>query len=65
MAYWRLVDEPMSDEISLTIALGYFGLARMQKDYELIEPYFKIDTSFDIKTAYTNEYFDCALKMTK
>ncbi len=65
IANWRLVEELMSDRNSRTVGLGHFDPARMAKDYELIETYFKIDTPFDIKSAYTNEFLDLSLKMPK
>ena len=62
---WGLVNELMRDEFSTTMALGYFDSARMDKDYELIETYFKLDKPFDIKKTYTNEMLDMNIKMPK
>ncbi|MBU2647721.1 ABC transporter substrate-binding protein [bacterium] len=62
---WKLVTELMTDEFSTTVALGYFDPARMDKDYDLVETYFSLKQSFDIKKVYTNEFLDRSIKMPK
>src|SRR4029450_188355 len=62
---WRLVEVLMSDKISKTVALGYLDDARMAADYDLVKTYIGIDKPFDVKSAYTNEFLDNSVKMTK
>ena len=65
VANWKLVEELMSDDNSRTVALGHFDPARMQDDYTLIETYFNLEKPFDIGQAYSNDFLDMSLKMTK
>lgn len=65
VANWQLVEELMSDDNSRTVALGHFDPARMQDDYKLIETYFSLEKPFDITQAYSNDFLDMSLKMTK
>ena len=65
VANWHLVEELMSDKNSRTVALGHFDPGRMQDDYELIETYFSLEKPFDITDAYSNDFLDTSLKMTK
>jgi len=62
---WELVEELMSDKFSKTVALGYLDPGRMAADYELAKTYVGIDKPFDVKAAYTNEFLDRSIKMTK
>ena len=62
---WKLVEELMSDKHSKTVALGILDDARMAADYELVKTYIGMDKPFDVKTAYTNEFLDRSIKMTK
>jgi NitT/TauT family transport system substrate-binding protein len=62
---WGLVEVLMSDKFSKGVALGWHDPARMQSDYELVRDYVGIDKPFDIKSAYTNEFLDRSIKMTK
>ena len=39
--------------------------ARMADDYALVKEYIGLDKEFDVKTAYTNEFLDRSIKMTK
>ena len=65
MTNWSLVEVLMSDKFSKSIALGIHEDARMQADYELVRDYVGLDKPFDVKTAYTNEFLDRSIKMTK
>lgn len=65
MQNWALVEVLMSDKFSKTVALGIHDDARMKADYELVRDYVGIDKPFDVKTAYTNEFLDRSIKMTK
>jgi NitT/TauT family transport system substrate-binding protein len=60
---WHLVSILMSDETSRTIALGWHNDARMAADYKLVDDLLKIERPYDVKTAYTNEFLDRAVKM--
>ena len=62
---WRLVEVLMSDKFSKTVALGVLDDNRMAADYELVKTYIGLDTPYDVKTAYTNEFLDRSIKMTK
>jgi NitT/TauT family transport system substrate-binding protein len=62
---WRLVEVLMSDKFSKTVALGVLDDARMAADYELVKTYIGLDAPYDVKTAYTNEFLDRSIKMTK
>ena len=62
---WKLVEVLMSDKFSKGVALGILDDARMAADYELVKTYIGIDEAFDVKTAYTNEFLDRSIKMTK
>jgi NitT/TauT family transport system substrate-binding protein len=62
---WRLVEVLMSDKFSKTVALGYLDDGRMAADYDLVKTYIGLETPYDVKTAYTNEFLDRSIKMTK
>ena len=62
---WKLVTVLMRDKYSETVALGILDDARMAADYELVKTYIGLDAPFDVKTAYTNEFLDRSIKMTK
>ena len=62
---WHLVEVLMSDKFSKTVALGVLDDARMAADYELVKTYIGMDKPFDVKSAYTNEFLDTSVKMTK
>ena len=62
---WSLVEVLMSDKFSKTVALGVLDDARMAADYDLVKTYIGIDKPFDVKSAYTNEFLDNSVKMTK
>ena len=65
MQNWKLVEVLMSDKYSKGTALGILDDARMAADYELVKTYIGLDTPYDVKTAYTNEFLDRSIKMTK
>ncbi len=65
MQNWALVQVLMSDKFSKTVALGILDDARMAADYDLVKTYLGMDKPFDVKTAYTNEFLDRSIKMTK
>ena len=62
---WGLVEVLMSDRWSKGVALGILDDQRMAADYELVKTYIGIDKAFDVKAAYTNEFLDRGIKMTK
>jgi len=62
---WSLVEVLMSDKYSKSVALGILDDARMAADYELVKNYVGIDKTYDVKAAYTNEFLDRSIKMTK
>ena len=62
---WRLVEVLMSDKFSKGVALGVLDDARMAADYEIVKTYIGLDAPYDVKTAYTNEFLDRSIKMTK
>jgi NitT/TauT family transport system substrate-binding protein len=55
----------MSDKVSKSVGLGWLDDARMASDYDMVKTYIGLDQPFDIKTAYTNEFLDRSIKMTK
>jgi NitT/TauT family transport system substrate-binding protein len=61
---WDLVQELMSNETTRTVALGYLDPKRMENDYESVKAVFEI-TPFDVKSAYSNDFLDRAIKMPK
>jgi NitT/TauT family transport system substrate-binding protein len=65
MTNWTLVEVLMSDKTSKTVALGWHDDVRMAADYELVKTYIGLDKTFDVKSAYTNEFLDKSIKMTK
>jgi NitT/TauT family transport system substrate-binding protein len=60
---WHLVTMLMSDETARTVALGWHDDKRMAEDYKLVDEYLRMEKPYDIKTAYTNELLDRAVKM--
>jgi len=62
---WKLVTVLMRDKYSETVALGILDDARMAADYELVKTYIGLETPFDVKVAYTNEFLDRSIKMPK
>ncbi len=65
MQNWELVTQLMRDKYSETVALGILDDARMAADYEIVKTYIGLDTPYDVKTAYTNEFLDRSIKMPK
>ncbi len=65
MTNWQLVEVLMSDKTSKTVALGWHDDARMAADYDLVKTYIGLDKPFDVKAAYSNEFLDKSIKMTK
>lgn len=65
MTNWSLVEVLMSDQVSRTVALGYMDPQRMASDYDLVKTYIGVEKPFDVKSAYTNEFLDRSIKMTK
>jgi NitT/TauT family transport system substrate-binding protein len=63
LLYWHLVTILMSDDISRTAALGWHDDARMAADYKLVDEYLHMEKPYDVKTAYTNDFLDKAVKM--
>ena len=55
----------MSDRWSKGVALGILDDQRMAADYDLVKTYIGLDKAFDVKVAYTNEFLDRSIKMTK
>src|SRR6187455_1246920 len=53
---WKLVTVLMRDKYSEGVALGILDDARMAADYELVKTYIGLETPFDVKTSYTNEF---------
>lgn len=62
---WSLVEVLMSDKFSKGTALGILDDGRMAADYDIVKTYIGLDKPFDVKTAYTNEFLDRSIKMTK
>ena len=62
---WSLVTVLMRDKYAETVALGVLDDARMAADYELVKTYIGLETPFDVKVAYTNEFLDRSIKMPK
>ena len=62
---WKLVQVLMRDKYSETVALGILDDARMAADYDIVKTYLGLETPFDVKTAYTNEFLDRSIKMPK
>jgi len=62
---WGLVEVLMSDKVSREVALGWHDPKRMAADYALVKDYVGINEPYDIKAAYTNEFLDTSIKMTK
>lgn len=60
---WQLTMVLMSDNISRTTALGWMDPKRMDDDYALVNTYLGLEKPFDVKTVYTNEFLDPAIKM--
>jgi NitT/TauT family transport system substrate-binding protein len=65
MTNWTLVQELMSDKYSREVALGIHDDKRMADDYALVKEYIGLDKEFDVKSAYTNEFLDRSIKMSK
>jgi NitT/TauT family transport system substrate-binding protein len=65
MENWELVTELMTDQTSQSKGLGWMDDKRMADDYKLVETFFSIDKPFGVKSSYTNEFLDPALKMAK
>ena len=62
---WKLVTVLMRDKYSEGVALGILDDARMATDYDIVKTYIGLETPFDVKTAYTNEFLDRSIKMPK
>jgi NitT/TauT family transport system substrate-binding protein len=62
---WNRIKELMRDPTTNSVALGAFDADRMKADYELVKTYFGVEKPFDIGAAYTNQFLDRSLKMSK
>ena len=62
---WNLVATLMRDKYSESVALGILDESRMAADYEIVKTYIGLETPFDVKVAYTNEFLDRSIKMPK
>ncbi|MEP7303257.1 MAG: ABC transporter substrate-binding protein, partial [Caldimonas sp.] len=62
---WSLVQVLMRDKYSEGVALGILDDARMAADYDIVKTYLGLETPFDVKIAYTNEFLDRSIKMPK
>lgn len=62
---WNRIKELMRDPYTTTVALGWFDPRRMQGDYDLVKTYFGLDKPFDVKDAYTDDFLDRSIKMSK
>lgn len=62
---WAQVEVLMSDKYSREVALGIHDDARMQADYALVKESIGLDRQFDVRSVYTNEFLDRAIRMTK
>ncbi|HUH85699.1 MAG TPA: ABC transporter substrate-binding protein [Stellaceae bacterium] len=62
---WGRIKELMRDPSTTTIALGWFDPKRMDDDYALVKTYFGLEQPFDVKDAYTDQFLDRSIKMTK
>ncbi len=62
---WNLVAVLMRDKFSEGVALGILDDARMAADYDIVKTYIGLETPFDVKIAYTNEFLDRSIKMPK
>jgi NitT/TauT family transport system substrate-binding protein len=55
----------MADRYSRAVALGIHDDGRMKADYQLVADFVGVEKPYDVKTAYTNEFLDRAIKMKK
>ena len=55
----------VADDVDARRFLGRDDDARMASDYELVKTYIGLETPFDVKTSYTNEFLDRSIKMPK
>jgi len=62
---WNRIKELMRDPGTTTVALGWFDPKRMASDYALVETYFGLEKPFNIEDAYTDDFLDKSIKMTK
>jgi NitT/TauT family transport system substrate-binding protein len=62
---WNRIKELMRDPGTTTVALGWFDPKRMESDYELVKTYFGLEKPFDVREAYTDDFLDTSIKMTK
>jgi NitT/TauT family transport system substrate-binding protein len=62
---WNRIKELMRDPGSTVEALGWFDPKRMDDDYALVKTYFGLEQPFDVKDAYTDDFLDRSVKMTK
>jgi NitT/TauT family transport system substrate-binding protein len=62
---WGLVEQLMADKYSRGVALGIHDDGRMKADYQLVADFVGVEKPYDVKTAYTNEFLDRAIKMKK
>jgi NitT/TauT family transport system substrate-binding protein len=63
MENWHEVEQLMSDNISQTVALGWFDPQRMDDTYNLVKTYVGLDKALDVGGTYTNEFLDKSIKM--
>lgn len=62
---WRLTKVLMTNETTTTVALGWLDPARMEKDAAMVTEVFKTPAPVKASEAFTNDFLDKSVKMTK
>ena len=60
---WERIKFLMTDEFTITKALGWIDAERMKKDYELVQNYLGMEKPFAVETAFATRLLDPSIKM--
>jgi NitT/TauT family transport system substrate-binding protein len=60
---WERIKFLMTDEFTITKALGWIDPERMEKDYDLVRTYLGMEKPFAVESAFTTKLLDTEIKM--
>jgi NitT/TauT family transport system substrate-binding protein len=62
---WNRIKELMRDPTTTSVALGAFDGQRVKSDLDMVKTYFGLEQPFEASAAFTNDFLDPSIKMTK
>lgn len=62
---WSRIKELMRDPTTTSVALGAFDSQRVKNDLDMVKTYFGLEQPFEASAAFTNEFLDTSVKMSR